>query len=788
MAARVEAALPPAGGGAGARATDALRIAAADIVYERTADGEKRRLGSGSFGTVYAATWGVEAVAVKQLDVGGGRLSDTDVTAFWAEVELMHQLHHKHVVVLYGAVVDEAAAPPLYALVMERAASSLHDLVHGGRGPPPLAERLRLLRQAAAALAFVHQRHIIHADLKPANILLGVDGGVRVANFGLAKLRRDGSRSRGSLRGARGKYTYMDPRLHDEDDGSLTKASDVYSFGVLAWEALTGVVPFSDFTTDFKLIRHVIGGGRPDVGALPAALRDSVGALLARCWHADPAQRPSAFEAAEALATTAASLAVAAATSTAAAESATAGARAVRGPATRGAGVAAAGCSPSVVAEEMCMERLPAGDGSIPHAPDREGEDDADASRTAADAAAVSRSLAQLRLLAHTLRERAIVNTLNWMNRSDGPPPTVEAIVTVCDELASLASASQSNRAAIVEGGAIPLVVDLLHWGHAAETATAWTALGSLVDGSALTEEAIAGACSTLFGERGGALVLFAHNARVCSAVVATLSRIRVHQLTLRKLGPQGARALAGALSHVSQLTTLDLNDNPIGAEGASALAGALAHVPQLATLALRNIGAEGASALAGALAHVPRLTTLELSRNSIRDHGACALAGALVHVPRLTTLELGRNSIHEHGACALAGALVHVPRLTTLELWWNSIGDEGARALAGALAHVPHLMRLNLAMTSIGDEGARALADALEYVPQLTTLHLCHNCIGDEGARALAGTIAHVPQLTALSLEENRIGDDGKEALTHVGAPLYVEHPDEYEQLDEYE
>jgi serine/threonine protein kinase len=266
MAARDEAVLPPAGGGAGARARDALRIAAADIVYERTADGEKRRLGSGSFGTVYAATWGVEAVAVKQLDVGGGRLSDTDVTAFWAEVELLHQLHHKHVVVLYGAVVDEAATPPLYALVMERAAGSLHDLVHGGaRGAPcpPPAERLRLLRQAAAALAFVHQRHIIHADLKPANILLDVDGGVRVADFGLAKLRRDGSRSRGSLRGARGTYTYMDPRLHDEDEGSLTKASDVYSFGVLAWEALTGAVPFAEFTTDFKLIRHVMGAGGP---------------------------------------------------------------------------------------------------------------------------------------------------------------------------------------------------------------------------------------------------------------------------------------------------------------------------------------------------------------------------------------------------------------------------------------------------------------------------------------------------------------------------------------------
>jgi Ran GTPase-activating protein (RanGAP) involved in mRNA processing and transport len=245
MAAQETTAPRPAGG-AGVPSRHPLRIHRADIMYEIASDGEKRRLSSGSFDAVYAAKWGLEAVAVKPLDVGVAPLADTDTTALWAELELLRELYHEHAVVLHGAIVEETATPPMFALVMDRAAGSLRELVHegGDRATPGTgatpAERLRVLRKAAAAvLAFVHQGRRVHADFTPASILVDDKGGVRVADFAVAKLWREGWRSRGSLRGTYGPCAYLDPRRYEVNEpGSLTKSSVVCSLGQVVWEAL----------------------------------------------------------------------------------------------------------------------------------------------------------------------------------------------------------------------------------------------------------------------------------------------------------------------------------------------------------------------------------------------------------------------------------------------------------------------------------------------------------------------------------------------------------------------
>ena len=194
-----------------------------------------------------------------------------------------------------------------------------------------------------------------------------------------------------------------------------------------------------------------------------------------------------------------------------------------------------------------------------------------------------------------------------------------------------------------------------------------------------------------------------------------------------KKLGHEGAIALAAALVNAPRLEALQLNFHSVGDSGATAVAAALSHLPCMTDLGLLGnaIGASGAVALADALVHVPKLDRLFLGRNEVGHEGAVVLAKGLANVPRLRFLQLGFNLIGDAGMAALAAALPHVPQLRMLAVPANSIGPEGIVSLAGALVHVPRLTSLFLTCNTLERQGAEALADALQYVPDLVQLGL---------------------------------------------------------------
>ena len=76
---------------------------------------------------------------------------------------------------------------------------------------------------------------------------------------------------------------------------ALRKASDAYSFGVLAWQVLTGAVPFAGLSAEAVRL-HVEGGGRPPLDALAAVAPPALAALLESCWAGEQPRRPSATE------------------------------------------------------------------------------------------------------------------------------------------------------------------------------------------------------------------------------------------------------------------------------------------------------------------------------------------------------------------------------------------------------------------------------------------------------------------------------------------------------------
>ncbi|RYE85343.1 MAG: hypothetical protein EOO65_00600 [Methanosarcinales archaeon] len=283
-----------------------------DIQMDRDEDGDPIELGRGAFGTVYAGRWKDEVVAIKKL-----RLHQSIVNSgpFWREVQTQITVRHKNVVAVYGAAIKSSSADPDMmecAIVMDRMLTSLSAVLHGTfRAGTEVARvqqeirtlpvRMRLLAEVARGLRYLHAHGIVHADLKPDNILLDARGTAHLSDFGLAIRRSEGmANTQLSALGMRGTPLYMDPTLASVSASARTW-SDMYSFGVLAWEVLTmqspcpadGVLPALGFAHT-----QLAGGKTPhavllEMRSLPPA---AVMSIIERCWSADALERPTAAD------------------------------------------------------------------------------------------------------------------------------------------------------------------------------------------------------------------------------------------------------------------------------------------------------------------------------------------------------------------------------------------------------------------------------------------------------------------------------------------------------------
>ncbi|RYF51655.1 MAG: hypothetical protein EOO38_02665 [Cytophagaceae bacterium] len=307
-----------------------------ELIFDSEAGGAQIELGRGSFGNVYAGRWKGERVAIKKMSmplelVASGR--------FRREVELHMRANSKYVVLVYGAAVrpvrDITDKMTCY-VVMDRMPSDLSCALFGSFATDHpayniaatarlLPQRLRLLLEIARGVRFLHAHNIVHADLKPGNVMLDHDGHAKLTDFGLAVQRKiDASRTRSSQIGMRGSLPYMDPALFYENM-SVKPSSDMYSWGVLAWEVLTLRKPYENTirnlgsavlaagagltaSTDAasplsgptmpSMNRRTFSGDRPhDVLARVPDVPPGLRALIVRCWSEDQSARPTAEDA-----------------------------------------------------------------------------------------------------------------------------------------------------------------------------------------------------------------------------------------------------------------------------------------------------------------------------------------------------------------------------------------------------------------------------------------------------------------------------------------------------------
>jgi serine/threonine protein kinase len=201
-------------------------------------------------------------------------------TRFTREAQTSALLSHAHIVPIHDVGEGEGIAYFVMALVTGGSLAAL--LTHEPR--QPIDEVRRLLCEIADALAYAHLRGVIHRDIKPDNILLdGETGRAMVTDFGIARAIEAGTRL--TVTGlAVGTPTYMSPE-QAVGDREIDGRSDIYSLGVVAYQMLTGRVPFTAGNSVALLMKHVnehpwpIAELRPET---PKALREAIERALAK--------------------------------------------------------------------------------------------------------------------------------------------------------------------------------------------------------------------------------------------------------------------------------------------------------------------------------------------------------------------------------------------------------------------------------------------------------------------------------------------------------------------------
>jgi serine/threonine protein kinase len=228
----------------------------------------RRLLGRGGFAEVYLGT----RAALKVLT---GPLDEHEAGAFQREARLLAGLIHPHIV----RVLDFGLQDATPFLVLDYAPGGTLRQRHPKGEQLPLTTVIEYVSQIASALQSAHNQHLIHRDVKPENILLGRDGQVLLADFGIAILMQ-------SLRSAQtqqivGTPIYMAPeQLH----GHACQASDQYALSILAYEWLCGRPPFVGSPMEIAA-QHCFASPPPlkdRIASLPSGVEQVIQRALAK--------------------------------------------------------------------------------------------------------------------------------------------------------------------------------------------------------------------------------------------------------------------------------------------------------------------------------------------------------------------------------------------------------------------------------------------------------------------------------------------------------------------------
>lgn len=272
-----------------------LLINESDNKSYQTFDGEVKLLdmiGNGSYGAVYRAEWKGATVAVKKLNFFCNIAKDIGLKSFKQEVAIMSNLHHPNIVQLFAYLEDPQNND--YLIVMELVSNgALSNYLWETPKKLTWPQRWQIAIDIAKGIAYLHDKKILHRDLKSPNVLLNEKMEAKLTDFGLARIRIATAYSSITTRLV-GTHYWLAPELFS--DPSYTEACDIYSYGMVLWELAAMEVPYKNISTNspMQILLKVVNQGHRE--KIPDACPSSFADLIKRCWAQRSTDRPGTKE------------------------------------------------------------------------------------------------------------------------------------------------------------------------------------------------------------------------------------------------------------------------------------------------------------------------------------------------------------------------------------------------------------------------------------------------------------------------------------------------------------
>ena len=254
---------------------------------------EDKKIGEGTFGTVYLGKYRDHDVAIKKMktiDDGEGGDDERQMQEFEREVKMLDKIRCEHIIHFYGAVM----IPTKVCMVTEYATfGSLQTLLEK-RAEQPLNEKMRLkmVLDAALGIDYLHQNGILHRDIKPDNFLIvsleeDIRANCKLTDFGSARNTNALMTNLTFTKGI-GTPAYMAPEILKKQ--KYKKPADVYAFAITMYEVLswTQAYPKKQFKFPWKIAEFVVSGNRMEKCGL---ITDKQFELIEHCWCNLPSDR-----------------------------------------------------------------------------------------------------------------------------------------------------------------------------------------------------------------------------------------------------------------------------------------------------------------------------------------------------------------------------------------------------------------------------------------------------------------------------------------------------------------
>jgi len=252
-------------------------------------------LGRGSQGEVWRGHYNDEVVAIKTLSASHRELKTLTGTVgvldesqdMEREMTALMRMRHVNLVKFLGTGTFEDNTRFLVLEYMAK--GSLRDFLDDDKEPEMVwTEKVRIVKECASGMAYIHRSRRIHRDLKSPNLLISASNACKVADFG--SVIQSGKMSDTEA----GSPLWMSPELMKRQH--VGQPTDVFSFAVVMWEVLTRQQPWDHIEQLMMIYEQVQHGGRldiPDAYSYGSEAQQRYCDLLVRCWDHNLELRPS---------------------------------------------------------------------------------------------------------------------------------------------------------------------------------------------------------------------------------------------------------------------------------------------------------------------------------------------------------------------------------------------------------------------------------------------------------------------------------------------------------------